>query len=129
MNTSVQARLSAPMPLRTTRPETMMPTAQLVRMRLQKNATSARPRPNRLKLKNTAATTAPPRARGGEPDQAHDHQRQQELERRQRAHHQVAEIARPHLLEKRHREAELATEQDVPQDDRADQRAAGLGKE
>jgi hypothetical protein len=46
-----------------------------------------------------------------------------------RAHHQVAEIARPHLLEKRNREAELAAEQDVPQDYRADQRAAGTRKE
>ena len=64
-----------------------------------------------------------------EPDQAHDHQRDQEFDRLQRAHHQVAEIARPHLLEKRDRKAELAAEQDVPQDHRADQRAAGARKE
>ena len=60
-----------------------------------------------------------------EPDQAHDHQRDQKLDRLQRAHHQVAEIARPHLLEKRDGKAELSAKQDVPQDHRADQRAAG----
>ena len=38
-----------------------------------------------------------------------------ELDRPQRADHEVAEIARPDLLEERHREAELAAEQDVPQ--------------
>ena len=37
----VQAMLSAPMPLRSTIPDTKIPTAQLVRIRLQKNATSA----------------------------------------------------------------------------------------
>ena len=63
------------------------------------------------------------------PDQAHDHQRDQKLDRLQRAHHQVAEIARPHLLEKRDRKAELAAKQDVPQDHRADQRAAGAREE
>ena len=36
---------------------------------------------------------------------------------------QMAEIARPHLLEEAHREAELAAEQHVPEQDAADQRA------
>ncbi len=60
-----------------------------------------------------------------EPDQAHHHQRDQKLDRLERAHHQVAEIARPHLFEKRDRKAELAAKQDVPQDHCADQGAAG----
>ena len=64
-----------------------------------------------------------------EPHQAHDHQRGDELDRPQRRHHQVAEIARPHLLEERDREAELAAKQDVPQQHRADEGAAGAREE
>ena len=40
-----QAKFSAPRPLRSTSPETKMPTAQLVSIRLMKNATSAKPSP------------------------------------------------------------------------------------
>ena len=42
---AVQARLSAPMPLRITTPDTTMPTDQLVRIRLRKNSASANPMP------------------------------------------------------------------------------------
>ena len=62
-------------------------------------------------------------------DQAHDHQRADEFDRPQRADHQVAEVARPHLLEEGDRESELAAEQDVPEQHRADEHAAGAGKE
>ncbi len=40
-----QARFSAPMPLRRISPETKIPIAQLVSIRLKKNATSAKPNP------------------------------------------------------------------------------------
>ena len=42
-NISVHTMLSAPRPLRSTNPETKMPTDQLVKMRLQKNAISGSP--------------------------------------------------------------------------------------
>ena len=42
-NISVQTMLSAPSPLRSTRPDTKMPSDQLVKIRLQKNAISGRP--------------------------------------------------------------------------------------
>ena len=64
-----------------------------------------------------------------EPDQAHDHQRDQKLDRLQRAHHQVAEIARPHLFEKRNRKSELAAKQDVPENHRSNKGAAGTREE
>ena len=51
------------------------------------------------------------------------------LERPQRAHHQIADIARPHFLEKRDRKSKLAAEQDVPQQHRADKGAAGAREE
>ena len=62
-------------------------------------------------------------------DQAHGDQRGDQLARPQRAHHQVAEVARPDLLEERDREAELAAHQDVPQQHRADEQAGRLGGE
>ena len=40
-NIRVQTMLSAPRPFRSTRPETKMPTDQLVKIKLQKNAISA----------------------------------------------------------------------------------------
>ncbi len=42
-NIRVQTMLSAPRPLRSTSPDTKMPTDQLVKIRLQKNAISGRP--------------------------------------------------------------------------------------
>ncbi len=62
-----------------------------------------------------------------EPDQAHQHQRGGELERLQRAHHQVGEVARPDLLQKGEGEAELAAKQHVPEQDGAEQQAGGGG--
>ena len=53
----VQARFSAPSPLRSTRPDTKIPTAQLVSSRLMKKAASAKPSPNRLKPKNAMASS------------------------------------------------------------------------
>ena len=65
----------------------------------------------------------------GKANEAHDHERADEFERPQRADHEIAEIARPHLLEKRHREAELTAKQNVPHQHRGDEHAAGAGKE
>ena len=54
-------------------------------------------------------------------DHAHRQERQDPLIGPQRGDKEMAEIARPHLLEKRHRQAELATEQHIPQHDRGEQ--------
>ena len=125
----LQAMFSAPRPLRSRMPATKMPTAQLVSIRLTKNAASARPSPHRLKPKNAIASSDTGTMPIDKPDDAHDHQRGDELGRPQRAHHQVAEVARVHLLEERDREAELAAEQDVPQHHRADEGAGGAREE
>ena len=53
----VQAKLSAPSPFRSSRPETKIPTAQLVSIRLAKNAASARPSAQRLKPKKAIASS------------------------------------------------------------------------
>ena len=50
-----QARFSAPIPLRRISPETKIPIAQLVSIRLKKNATSAKPNAYRLKPKKAIA--------------------------------------------------------------------------
>ena len=125
----LQAMFSAPRPWRSRMPATKMPIAQLVRIRLMKNAASARPRPHRLKPKNAIASSDTGTMPIDKPDDALDHQRRDELGRAQRAHHQVAEVAGVHLLEERDREAELAAEQDVPQHHRADEGAGGLREE
>ena len=121
----VQAMLSAPRPLRSNRPATKMPIAQLVRIRLTKNAASAKPSDHRLKPKKSNREQRHRDHADRKPHDAHDHQRGDELDRPQRRHHEVAEIARVHLLQERNREAELAAEQDVPQQHRADEHAAG----
>ena len=125
----LQANVSAPSPFRSTRPDTKIPTAQLVSIRLAKNAASAKPSAQRLKPKNAIASSVT----GTMP-----------IARRmmlmiiraatnsvgaQRRDQQVAEIARIHLLEERNREAELSAKQDVPQHHGADQHAAGAGIE
>ena len=125
----VQAKLSAPRPLRMTRPDTKMPTAQLVRIRLAKKAASARPMPIEVEAEEADREQRHRHHADGEPHDAHHHQRDHELDRPERADHEIGEIARPHLLEKRHREAELAAEQDVPQQHGADEGAAGAGEE
>ena len=53
----VQAMLSAPKPLRSNRPATKMPIAQLVRIKLTKNAASAKPSDHRLKPKKRIASS------------------------------------------------------------------------
>ena len=57
-NIRLQTMLSAPRPLRSTSPDTKMPSAQEVKIRLQKNAASGRPKPNRLKSKNSIASSS-----------------------------------------------------------------------
>src|SRR5689334_5315517 len=121
MNMMLHAMFSAPRPLRMTRPDTKIPIAQLVSSRLTKNAASARPRPNRLKPKNASASSATGIVLMASRVRLIDDQRHDELGRTQRADHQVGEVARPHLLEERERETELAAEQDVPQQHRTDE--------
>src|SRR4030095_5901346 len=67
---------------------------------------------------------------GGERDRDHAHretdhapktERGDEFERPQRADEEIAEIARPHLFDEGRREADLGTEQNVPEQNRADQ--------
>ena len=61
-----------------------------------------------------------------DPDHAHRQQRQHPFIGPQRRHEQLAEIARPHLFEKRDRQAELAAEQQIPQHHGGEQYAEGL---
>ncbi len=65
-----------------------------------------------------------------QPDQhahdAHHHQRRDQLRGPERRHHQVAEVARPHLFQERDGEADLPAEKDVPEEHRADEGAARL---
>ena len=106
-----------------------MPTAQLVRIEIQKER----------RQREAEAVDVEPEERDREkrhrhhadrePDDAHDHQRADEFDRAQRADHQVAEIARPHLFQKRDREAELAAKQDVPHQHGADEHAARAREE
>ena len=49
--------LSAPRPLRSTRPDTKIPTDQLVKIRLQKNAISGSPIAKKLKSKKNSASS------------------------------------------------------------------------
>ena len=92
------------------------------------HAASARPRPHRLKPKNQIASTvtgaiSPSASR----TTLITVRAATSSSRAQRAHHQVADVARPHLLEERRRKAKLAAEQDVPQQHGADQRAGRDG--
>ena len=124
----LQANVSAPSPFRSTSPDTKMPTAQPVSIRLAKNAASAKPSAHRLKPKKADRQQRDRHHADRKADDAHDHQGGDELGGAQRRDQQVAEIARIHLLEERDRESELSAEQDVPQQHRADQDAAGLAR-
>ena len=62
----------------------------------------------------------------GKPQHAPHAQGGDELEGSKRAREQIAEIARPHLLDEGGGEADLGAEQNVPQQHRADQHAGGL---
>ncbi len=53
----LQANVSAPSPFRSTSPDTKIPTAQLVSIRLAKNAASAKPSAQRLKPKKAIASS------------------------------------------------------------------------
>ena len=128
-NISVQASVSAPMPLRSSTPETTIPTAQLVRIKFTKKAASAKTEAVEIEAEKRDGEQRDRHHADGEPDEAHDHQRAYELDRTQRADHQVAEVTRPHLLEKRYRETELPAEQYVPEQDRADKNAGGTREE
>src|SRR3984893_12564621 len=59
-----------------------------------------------------------------EPNEAHDHQRDDELHGAQRSDHHVAQIARPHFLQERNGEAELAAKQDIPHEHGGDEDSA-----
>src|SRR5690242_7440345 len=61
-----------------------------------------------------------------EADHAPDAQRYDEFIRTERARQQIAEIARPHLLDEGGGETDIRAEQNVPQQDRADEHAGSL---
>src|SRR4029078_7686820 len=58
-------------------------------------------------------------------DEAHQNERADQLDPRQRADEEVRHVARPHLFQERDVEAELAADQHVPEQDAADEDAAG----
>src|SRR4029077_17607040 len=57
---------------------------------------------------------------------AHHHQREQEFGGPQRRHHDVAEVARVHFLEKQNEKTDLAAKKKITREHRADEDAAGL---
>ena len=122
-NMALQAMVSAASPFRKISPEVTSPTLQAVSMRLMKRNGMAK-----LSVANVEAEEGRGDDHGRdeadhEAKNAHDHERQDEFAGPQRAHEEMAEIARPDLLEKAHREAELAAKQHVPKKNAADQRA------
>ena len=121
----VQASVSAPRPFRSTSPETKIPTAQLVSIRFDEERRQREAERPQVEAEERDREQRHRHHADREADDAHHHQRRDEFGGPQRRDHQVAEVARPHLLEKRDREPELAAEQDVPQHHRADQHTAG----
>ena len=125
----VQARLSAPRPLRSTMPATRDADRPAGQDQVDEEHREREAEAAEIEAEERDRQQRHRHHADREPDDAHDHQRGDELDRPQRAHHQVAHVARPHLLQERDREAELAAEQDVPQQHRADEGAAGLREE
>ena len=124
----VQAMLSAPRPFRSNSPATKMPTDQLVKIRLTKKAASAKPERPQIESEEAMASNDT----GIMPIDSRTMlmiiSAARNSDRPQRRHHQVAEVARVHFLEERNRETELAAEQNIPQQHRADEDAAGRAK-
>ena len=122
----LQASPSAPSPFCSTMPDATSPIDQLVRIRLTKKAATAKPSPQKLKPKKIIAMIVT----GTRPISTRTTlitiSASDQLGRPERRHHQVAEIARPHLFQERDREADLAAKENVPEQHRADEGAAGL---
>ena len=125
---AAQARLSAPRPRRRTRPAMIRPIAQPNSMSTAKKGIIAQPR--RADQREVVDRHG---QEGGAADaDQHAHQADQEdgehqLDGPQGADEQVAEMAGVHLLEEAHRDAELAAEQRVPEEDGGQEHAGGLG--
>ena len=122
------ARFSAPRPLRSSRPETTDADRPAGQQQVDEERHQREAERPQIEAEEDDREQRHRHHADRQPDDAHDHQRGDEFHRPQRGHHQVAQVARIHLLEKRDREAELAAEQDVPQHHRADERAGGAAR-
>src|SRR5437667_3866448 len=85
-------------------------------------------RKNRIVKEQPGEDARPPDADQGA-HHAHGELAGDQLPGAQRAHEEIAEIARVHLLEEGQRDAELPAKKDVPEQDRPDEKPWGVGEE
>ena len=110
-------------------PHTNRPMLQANSARTTKNAAKAKSQRPEIEAEEPDRQNRHGNHADDKAHEAHRHQRHQEFAGAQRAHQQIGEIARPHLLKEREGEALLRAQQNVPQQHRADQRAGQLAGE